>query len=157
MCWATPSSCESSPMVLRAPGAFSAVATRLLPGNPIAHDLAGAEGHYAPRSDRHLDAGLRVAADSLPLVAKDEGAEAGDLHVRALGQRMAHVVQDALDEPRRLRPRKAKLAMHDVGQVGTCQSAIGFSVVRDPRDAEIGHSIISRPVRRGPRNVDSPS
>src|SRR5690348_16642107 len=98
MCWAMPSSCESSPMVLRASGAFSAVATWSLPGDPIAHDLAGAEGHDAARSDRHFDAGLRIAADALTLVAQDEGAEAGDLHVRPIGQRVAHVMKHPLDE-----------------------------------------------------------
>src|SRR3954451_10565528 len=98
MCWAPPSSCDNSPMVLRAPGAFSTVATLYLPGNPVAHDLAGAEGHHAARRDRHFDACLRIAADAHTLVAQDEGAEAGDLPVRAVGERVAHGMEHALDQ-----------------------------------------------------------
>src|SRR5689334_395036 len=139
MCWATPSSCESSPMVLRAPGAFSAVATWMLPGDPIAHDLASAEGHHSPGGDRHLDSRLRVSAHALSLVAQDEGSEAGNLHVVPFGKRVAHVVKNALDQAGAFSTRQAELAMHDVGQVGTSQSAVGFSVIGDPRDAEIGH------------------
>src|SRR6476620_8259429 len=102
MCWATPSSCDNSPIVRRAPGSFwPAACKRLAPRDPVAHDLACAEGHHSARRDRHFDAGLRIAADALALVAKDEGAEAGDLHVRAFGQRMAHVVKHALDDARR--------------------------------------------------------
>src|SRR3712207_3649254 len=97
MCWATPSSCESSPMVLNAPGDFSPVAMRLL-RDSVAHDLAGAEGHDPARGDRHFDAGLWIAADALALVAKDEAAEAGDLDVLALGQRVTHVEQYALHQ-----------------------------------------------------------
>src|SRR4051795_1116471 len=97
MCWATPSSTDNSPMVFRAPGAFSTVANRTsLPGDSVAHDLAGAEGHDAPRSDRHFDTGLGVAANALTLVPEDERAEAGDLHVGAVGKRMAHVVKHTL-------------------------------------------------------------
>src|SRR5690348_4254508 len=143
MCWATPSSADSSPIVLRAPGAFSAVAKRTsLPGDPVAHDLAGAEGHHAARGDRHFDTGLGVAADALALVAQDEGAETGDLHIAAVGKRVAHVVQHTLDHAGGFGARQAELAMHDVGQVGARQGTVGFSVVVvQPRDAEIGHSL----------------
>ena len=55
-------------------------------GDPVAHDLAGAEGHHPARRDRHFDAGLGIAADPLALVAQDEAAEAGNLDVLALGQ-----------------------------------------------------------------------
>src|SRR5512138_3981873 len=98
MCCATPSSDESSPIVLKAPGAFSPVAIRFLPGDPVAHDLACAERHHTPRRDRDLDAGLGIAAHPLTLVAKDEAAEAGDLHVLTIRQCVAHVVKDTFDE-----------------------------------------------------------
>src|SRR5437868_8087968 len=140
MCWATPSSCDSSPIVFSAPGAFSAVATIGLPGDPVAHDLARAEGHHPPRRDRHLDTGLRIATDALTLVAQDEGAEAGDLHVAPLGERFAHVVQDALDDAGALGARQAELAMHDVREVGARQRVAGVGFVIDPRDPEIGHN-----------------
>src|SRR5688500_13177676 len=121
MCWATPSSEESSPIVLKAPGAFPPVAcAATLPGDPVAEDLAGAEGHHPPRRDRHFDAGLRIAADALALVTKDEAAKAGDLHIFAVGERMAHAMQDSLDELRRFGPRKAEVAMDNVGQVSAC-------------------------------------
>src|SRR3954470_8110042 len=100
MCCGSPSSCDSSPIVRRAPGSFcpAMANARALPGNPVAHDLAGAERHHASRCDRHFDAGLRVAADPLALVAKDERSEAGHLHVLPLGERMTHVMKHAFYE-----------------------------------------------------------
>src|SRR5438105_10633094 len=102
MCWATPSSVDNSPIVFNAPGAFSPAATRgSALGDPVAHDLACAEGHHAPRSDRNLDAGLWVAADPLTLVAQDECAESGHFHILADGERVAHVVKHAFDHASR--------------------------------------------------------
>lgn len=37
--------------------------------NPVAHDLACAECHHPPRSDRHFDARFGVSADALSLIA----------------------------------------------------------------------------------------
>src|SRR5439155_5629010 len=64
----------------------------------VAHDLAGAERHDAPRCDRHFDAGLRIAADSLTLVAQDERAETRKLDVLPLGKRVTHVMKNTLDD-----------------------------------------------------------
>src|SRR4051812_43408105 len=96
-----------------------------LTGDLIAHDLAGAEGHHAPRSDRNLDSGLGVAADPLSLVAQNESAEAGNLHVPAFRERMAHVVQNALDDAGAFGARKAELAVNDVRQVSAGQRIAG--------------------------------
>src|SRR5689334_19670733 len=99
MCWATPSSCDSSPIVFNAPGSFSPAGTRRSAlRDPVAHDLAGAEGHHAARCDRHFDACLRIPADALALVAQDEGAEAGNLHILTFGERMTHVMENTLDK-----------------------------------------------------------
>src|SRR6476659_4019530 len=101
MCWATPSSVDSSPMVFKAPGCLSPAATRgSALRDPVAHDLARAEGHHASRCDRHLDPGLGIAADPLTLVAQDEGAESGHFHILSDGQRVAHVVEHAFDHAR---------------------------------------------------------
>jgi hypothetical protein len=81
MCCATPSSADSSPIVGRRPGLFGGRHPAAALGDPVAHDLAGAEGHHAARRDRHFDAGLGIAADPLALVAQDEAAEAGNLDV----------------------------------------------------------------------------
>src|SRR3982750_1477001 len=109
MCWATPSSCDSSPIVLRAPGSLSPAAMDCLAfGDSVAHDLARAEGHHSARRDRHLDPGLGIAADPLTLVAQDEGAEARNLDVLALRERVAHVVKHALDDVRRFGSRQAE-------------------------------------------------
>src|SRR4051812_49933202 len=98
MCWATPSSFDSSPIVFKAPGSLSPATTRgSALGDPVAHDLAGAEGHHAPRSDRNLDPGLGIAPDPLALVAQDERAESGHFDILADRQRMAHVMEHALD------------------------------------------------------------
>src|SRR5574338_1027755 len=118
MCWATPSSSDNSPIVFSASGLFSPAAKlRLALRDPVAHDLTGAEGHHPPWSDRHFDAGLGIAADALALVAQDEGAEAGDLHIGALGERGAHVMEDALDDIGRFCPGQPELAVHDIGKV----------------------------------------
>ena len=45
-------------------------------GNPVAHDLARPERHDPARRNRDLDPRLRVATDTLSLVAKDEASEA---------------------------------------------------------------------------------
>src|SRR5947208_3680353 len=102
-------------MVSKAPGSFSpAVAKGLALRDSVAHDLAGAEGHDAPRSDRHFDARLWVAADALALVAQDEGAESRHLDVCPFGQRVAHVVEHALDHARRLGARQPEPPVNDV-------------------------------------------
>src|SRR5690242_12722029 len=131
MCWATPSSCDNSPIVRRAPGSLSAGTEALALRDLVAHDLAGAEGHHPPRSDRHLDAGLRIASDALALVAQDEGAEARNLHVLPFGERMAHVVKHPLDHARRFRARQAEAAVDDVGEVRASQCVAGVRVVVD--------------------------
>src|SRR5690349_19265491 len=98
MCWGTSSSRDNSLIVRRAPGSFCpAEAKALALCDPVAHDLAGAEGHDPARGDRHFDPRLRVTADTLALIAQDESTEAGNLRVLALGQGVAHVVQDSLD------------------------------------------------------------
>jgi len=142
MCWATPSSSDNSPIVSKAPGSFSAGTWSLTLRDLVAHYLARTERHHAPRSDRNLDTRLRVAADALPLVAKDEGAEAGNLHVLADGERMAHVVQDTLDDASGFRAREAEAAMNNVGEIRSGERAVGVHVVIDPRDPEIGHDIL---------------
>src|SRR6476661_1154220 len=142
MCWATPSSFDNSPIVFNAPGSLSPPATRgSVLGDPVAHDLAGAESHHAPRSNRYLDPSLGIAADALALVTQNERPEARDLHVLADRERMAHVVKHAFDHARRFRPRQAKPAMNDVGEVRPSQRSIGVRVV-DTRDPEIGHDIL---------------
>ena len=47
----------------------------LAAGDPLAHELTGAEGKHPARRDRNLDSGFGVAADALAFVAKDEAAE----------------------------------------------------------------------------------
>src|SRR6185369_6201805 len=121
--------------------------------DPVAHDLAGAEGHHPPRRDRHLDPGLRIAPDPLALVAQDEGAEARHLDVRALGQGMAHVVQDALDDIGRFGARQAELAVYGVGKVRARQRAVHTRILVDTRDPEIRHDLL-QPVTACPRRLD---
>src|SRR5207302_11475590 len=63
-----------------------------------------------------------------------------DFHIVPFGERIAHVVQHALDQARAFRAREAELAMDDVGQIGTSQCAAGIRFIIDPRDPEIGHN-----------------
>src|SRR5215210_4440564 len=143
MCWATPSSCDSSPIVFNAPGSLFPAATRgSALGDPVAHDLTGAEGHDAARRNRHFDAGLGVAPDPLAFVAQDERAESGHLHIRSDRQSVAHVVQHTFDHAGRFGARQAELAMNDIGKVRARQCSVGVRVLVQPRDPEIGHYIL---------------
>ena len=74
-------------------------------------------------------AGLGIAADALALVAQDEGAEAGIFTFWPIGQRVAHMVEHALDHARRFGARQAELAMDDVGEVRAGQRAVGVRVL----------------------------
>src|SRR3982751_880156 len=153
MCCATPSSSDNSPIVLRAPGCLVPAVANLALRDPVAHDLAGAESHHPARCDRHFDAGLGIAANALALVAQDERAEAGYLDVRALGERVTHVMKHPLDHIGRFGARQPELAVHGVGKVGAGQRAIGPCFVIDPRDPEIRH--FNPPLgRRPPRRSD---
>ena len=58
-----------------------------LPVDARLEHLGRPEGQDAPRQDRHLDPGLRVAADALALLPHEEGAEGRDLHRLAGGER----------------------------------------------------------------------
>jgi hypothetical protein len=60
----------------------------------------------------------------------------------AVGQVVAHMVENALDNARRLSARQAKAAMNDVGQVRTSEGICGVCVFSHARDAEIGHVIL---------------
>src|SRR6476661_2189805 len=123
MCWATPSSSDNSPMVLNAPGSLPALT--FLFRDLVAHDLAGAERHHPARRDRHFDAGLGIAADPLALVAQDEAAEARNLDVLPFGQSVAHMMEDALDDPGRFGPGQSDFAVHDVSEIRPGERAHG--------------------------------
>src|SRR5436189_3806837 len=104
MCCGTPRSAASSPIVRKARSLLRlgcAMPPLSGAGDPLAHDLAGAEGEHSARRDRHLDPGLGIAPDPLALVAQDEASEAGNLDVLPIGQRGAHMVENALDDARR--------------------------------------------------------
>src|SRR5438105_189382 len=119
MCCGTPRSSASSPIVRKARSLLlwdSAAKGSAGAGDPLAHDLAGAEGQHPPRRDRHFDAGLGIAADPLALVAQDEAAEAGNLHILAIGERAAHMGENALDDAGGFGAGEADLAMDDVGK-----------------------------------------
>src|SRR4051812_36476195 len=113
------------------------------PGDPLAGHLAGAEGEHPARRDRHLDARLGVASHALALVAQDEAAEARDLDVLAVGQSRAHMVEDALDDPRRFGAGEADLTVYDIRQIGARQSP----GVDSPHRPCVGHNC-SLPPRR---------
>src|SRR6478672_27440 len=128
MCCGTPRSLASSPIVRKACSLLrigSAMQGLPGPGDPLAHDLAGAEGEDAAGCDRHFDAGLRIAANPLALVAQDEAAEARNLDVLPFGQSVAHMMENALDDPGRLGPGQPDFAVHDVSEIRAGERAHG--------------------------------
>jgi hypothetical protein len=112
---------------------------RFLSRDPVAHYLACAECHHPAGRNRDLNASFRIAADPLPFVAKDEAAEAGDLHVLADGERVAHVMQDPFDQVRGFSAGKTKLVVDYIRQVGAGQGAAQSRFSAHPCDAEVGH------------------
>src|SRR5690606_5821670 len=69
------------------------------------------------RSDGHLLAGLRIAADPLPLLANAERAERRQLHGVAAGETRRNLVQHELDELLRFIAREPHLLHDRLGQV----------------------------------------
>jgi hypothetical protein len=72
-------------------------------GNTVLKHLAGAEGEHAAGRDRHLDAGLGIAANAFRFVTQEEGSKAGYLDVLAIGQSIRHQIEDRFDHRERIR------------------------------------------------------
>src|SRR5215472_5685423 len=81
----------------------SAAISRLTSGvNPVLQHVRSSKNEDPARIYRHFLARLRVAADALPLVADEETAERGNLHVLAARQRIGDLLQHGLDQVGRL-------------------------------------------------------
>ncbi len=80
----------------------------------VLEDLAGLEGEDTAGADGDLLARLRIAPDPRVLVAHDEVAEAGDLDLLALLQRLLDRVEDGLDDFGRFLLREAAYLLVDV-------------------------------------------
>src|SRR3989344_2387310 len=123
MCGLTPSSAETSPMVRVAPSALPEEVTGSATGHdPFLHDLAGAEGQHAARSDRNLAPGLGVAPGAPALVAQQKGAEARNLHILAALESVGHVVEHRFLLLRRIGARQSYLVVDRIGQISPGQS-----------------------------------
>src|SRR3954447_6680035 len=104
-CWGTSRSSATSLMVRKASGALSkarllfqsnvergtgrllfalAGRTGTVGVDALLQDRRRLEHHDAARQDRHLGAGLRIAADALAFLAHHEGSERGQLYRLAL-------------------------------------------------------------------------
>src|SRR5438105_852106 len=79
--------------------------------------LAGVEGHDAPRADRDLFAGLRVAPRTLGLVAQLEVAEARELDAFAALEGPADLLEKGLDHVLRLAFVEADLLEQQVREL----------------------------------------
>src|SRR4051794_16798057 len=94
--------------------------------------LARLEADRLAGRDRHLDAGLGIAADALLAVADLEDAEAPELDPLAVAERALHGFDDGVDGLRRLDPghiRKLSDAVDDV-RLDHCGSETGASLER---------------------------
>src|SRR5256885_16150109 len=83
--------------------------------------LAGVEGDDAPRADRDLFAGLRVATRALRLVAQLEVAETRELDRFAPLERAADLLEERLDHVLRFALVEAHLLEQEVRQLGLRQ------------------------------------
>src|SRR5687767_13252028 len=86
--------------------------------DPCLELLIGAESDDASRTDRDLFARLGIAARALVLVAQVEIAEAGELHLLALGERGAHFLEEHVDELARLALVEPELIEERFGHLG---------------------------------------
>src|SRR5690606_15063323 len=80
--------------------------------------IAGFEHKNLPRQDRHFLARFGVAADPLVLGAHLEGAERGQLDVRALHQGVGDQFKHPLDQFGRLGPGQSHRAVNRIRQIG---------------------------------------
>ena len=110
------------------------------------------EHHHPARQDRHLDAGLRVAAHALALGADDERTEARKLDGFPPRGRVADFVQHRLDQFRRLRcatirradtrfqtDRRALRSFPIRGQVFRSPSRAPITITPPPRRTSARH------------------
>src|SRR5258705_456173 len=83
----------------------------------LLQDRGRLEHHHAPRRNRNLFAGLRVAADSLTLFADHERAERRQLHGFAPFEAIRDLLQYHFNESRRLSSRQPDLLVHGLAEV----------------------------------------
>src|SRR5436305_4723020 len=101
-------------------------------GSEVFEVLARLEADRLAGGDRHLDAGLGVAADALLAVADLEDAEAAKLDALAVAERGLHGFDDGIDGLRRLHPghiRDFRDAVDDV-RLDHCGSETWASLER---------------------------
>src|SRR5713101_8654780 len=84
----------------------------------VLQHLRGAEGQHAPRADLDLLAGLGVAAHAGALLADDEVAEAGELDLLALLERVLDGVEHHLDDLGALLLGEPDFLAHALDHVG---------------------------------------
>src|SRR5205807_2237396 len=85
----------------------------------VLEDLARLERQHAPRADRDLLPGLRVAARARVLVTNDEVPEAGDLDLLSALERLLDGVENRLDDLGSFLLREsADLLVHVLNNVG---------------------------------------
>src|SRR5262249_34296145 len=101
-------------------------AVRLVIVDTLLEDRRGFEHHHATRRDRHLGAGLRIAADTLAFLAYDERAERRELHRLAPLEAIGDLLQHEFHQRGRFGARQADLLVHRLAQIS-------------PRDCLSGH------------------
>src|SRR5690348_8254093 len=79
---------------------IAAIDGYMLAIDPLLQDCRRLEHHHATRRDRHLGAGLRVAADALTFLAHHERAERREFDRLALLQAVGDLFQHQLDKSR---------------------------------------------------------
>src|SRR3954449_12966351 len=85
--------------------------------DPLLQDRRWLEHHHAARRDRHLGAGLRIAADALTLLAHHEGTERRQFYRLALLEALGYLFQHQFDEGGRLRARQPYLLVDGFAKI----------------------------------------
>src|SRR5690606_24847933 len=99
--------------------------------HPILEHVRRAEDQHPPGADRHLLAGLRIAADALALLTHEEASEGRDLHRLAPGERVRNLLQHGFHELCRFVPRQAYLLVDSLAELRTGDSAVGHGYPHD--------------------------
>src|SRR5947209_7526458 len=105
---------------------LGSVAAVTIAVDALLEDRGRLEHHHAARRDRHLGAGLGIAADALALLAHHEGAERGELHRLAALEAVGDLLQHEFHKGGGFGAREADLLIDGFAEVdprdGLCSS-----------------------------------
>ena len=90
-------------------------------GDPVFHEVRGAEGQNAAGVDGNFLASLWVATDAGRFLADREGSEGRDFDLLSCDQRVGDMLEHTFDKLRAVIARQADFAKDCFAQIHTCK------------------------------------